>query len=488
MHYESIAAKRPHLSENPDAAYIRQHRQCKHYYNISVAEFFRLHHNPNLKLSHIGLASFLMVLAHDSPNQSVICAINDLAAHFRVTRQTIRRYIRALEAEGHLYCHISRRTNTTEFHIRAPQSLRTTWAEEANRRGKEHIAVAPVTTTTAVSPHVEPVVVVEKAIEVSTAPTPALTPVVQKIQTTKPISTSAPASAAAPTPAPAPTVQVSAAFGGNDFSCMPTCVVGAPMPNYLSEAADTVVRLRDSKGYIHNIPVCLLVERAMAVQYRRNAFTRIHGADGFRNPDLSQKVAQGYTAEEYALGKACYEWVLSQKQDALERERIEKTLSTKSVSVTPVTAIEVSAVVESATTSPIQAANQTQCASASPSSPETPSAPYIKPDAKLPTGEALKELVTQTLKRMRDERNMGAALCEKPIETLVQEVLFMMHAKPNGKSRATTPEARWAMAQSLCLSGKWQTPEAFLVHDAKVREAAWTAQKKAELNGYRATG
>ncbi|MES2212078.1 MAG: HTH domain-containing protein, partial [Pseudomonadota bacterium] len=434
----------------------RQHRQCKHYYNISVAEFFRLHHNPNLKLSHIGLASFLMVLAHDSPNQSVICAINDLATHFRVTRQTIRRYIRALEAEGHLYCYINRRTNTTEFHIRAPQSLRAVWAEEANRRGKEHVAVVPAPVSTVIA--------------TVAAPTPAVA--VAQTQAAKPIPVPTPT----PTPAPLPTLQVSAAFGGNDFSSMPNCVTGAPMPSYISEAADTVVRLRDSKGYIHNIPVCLLVERAMAIQYRRNAFTRIYGADGFRNPDLSQKMSQGYTAEEYALGKVCYEWVLSQKQDALERERIAKALNTKSVSVTPVTAIEVPVAVEDTPTDAIQ--NQTQC--------EPVPTPYIQPDKHLPKGEALKELITQTLQRLRDEGNMGAAVCDKPIETLVQEVLFMMHAKPNGKSRATTPESRWAMAQSLCLSGKWQTPEAFLLHQCKAREVAWASQKKSELNNYHA--
>ncbi|MES2212848.1 MAG: hypothetical protein V4490_06900, partial [Pseudomonadota bacterium] len=157
-----------------------------------------------------------------------------------------------------------------------------------------------------------------------------------------------------------------------------------------------------------------------------------------------------------------------------ERERIEKTLTTKSASVTPVTAIEVPAVVEATPSIPIQPAeNQAQC--------EPVSAPYIQPNKHLPKGEALKELVTQTLQLMRDEGNMGAAVCEKPLETLVQEVLFMMHAKPNGKSRATTPEARWAMAQSLCLSGKWQTPVAFLLYECKVRESAWNELKKAEL-------
>ncbi|MES2211568.1 MAG: hypothetical protein V4490_00260 [Pseudomonadota bacterium] len=126
-----------------------------------------------------------------------------------------------------------------------------------------------------------------------------------------------------------------------------------------------------------------------------------------------------------------------------------------------------------------QAAEEPSNTAATAASSHSTTATYIKPSSPLPKGDALSTLVEQSLLKMREQGKMGEALLDIPLTTLVDEVLFMIQQKPSKTSRAITPEARWAVAQSLCLSGKWQTPAAFALHQIKVREEQWKKEKAA---------
>ena len=443
--YATPAAHPSFMKVNPDAAYIRNQRQCKHYFNFATAEFYRMHSNANLKLKHMGLASYLMALAHDSANQSVIMPIMTLAEHFGVTRQTIRRYIQALEAEGLVACMTNRRNNTTEFHLRASPTLRDAWAAEKNRRGKGESTAADESASTAAQanitpPSAEPATKTPKAPKVrqSQVGSGATVSPSEETPTEQPIIATPSETPSEPTPIDP---EQAASF---DFTTFGVRNKNPVIPDYIAEPVTTELRLIDPN---HPTPyatsIASIFAYAEVLNQRKGMARTLFGDAAFHTAEVQAKIFAGYPTEKRVAEFAvlCCAWV--EKREA-DEQMIQEAIAHAEAAV------------------------------------KAASDGFIPPSPRLPTGDALKRIVEHTLAGLKHAGKLGPVVCDVPLETLTDEILFMMHQKPKPNAKARSIESRWSMAQHLCITGEWRTPDAFWLNAAKAREAAWNKQKQAE--------
>ncbi|MES2211569.1 MAG: helix-turn-helix domain-containing protein [Pseudomonadota bacterium] len=275
----ALTASMAFNAENPHAALIREQRQLKHYVNVTTAELDHLYDNKNLKLHHHGLATYLIRLVHNKPNQSVLVPIQFLADKFQCSRHTIARYLKVLATEGYIVYATNHRDNSTEVQLSAPKTLRDAWANESNRRGKENSLYSSASAPA--NQNLTPPTITTAA-AATPAPPPEPTP--------------APEEKAEAAPEPQTCNELTPDNQDNfDFAQMPTSIRDTPLPAWLSVPLDTPIVLQEIgskttyRTYIANI-----IGVAAAMQDRRQKLCALYGSEATNNPELCLKLVAGY--------------------------------------------------------------------------------------------------------------------------------------------------------------------------------------------------